>query len=325
MSIQSNGTYIPTMDEFLSHWELCNTSLGAKPLKIAIPKGPLTTRAQFEAVRTTLILNQNAVQAKLNIQQIARGAINLSKEALLKTLNLFVAKMDAYYQGTAFYNAKPLVPGVGEGQENFTRPMVDAMTLWELMNAGPAPEGVTLPLVLSNLVDQGTFASSISMLQFHYQAEQSASKKAEVAREDRNLTQVNAYELMKAYRLAVPSECSQFPNLLATLPKLTPEPGHTPDAVNASATYVAPSTSHVVHSASTDADVDYYDLEGTNGDEWNADDAVHLGRHLPSAANEFTVDFGLTQPGTAVALKVYVVLKTGNRAGSATMIVQRPL
>ena len=113
--------------------------------------------------------------------------------------------------------------------------------------------------------------------------------------------------------------------LLSTLPKLTPEPGHTPDAVNASATYVAPSTSHVVHAASADNDVAYYDLEGTNGDEWNGDDAVHLGRHYPNEANEFTVDFGLTQPGTSVALKVFVVLNTGNRAGSATMLVVRPV
>ena len=324
MSISSNGSYIPTMDGFLGHWELCNNALGATPLKVAKPGGPITTRAQFDTLRGTLVNNQTAVQAKLNLQQIARGTININKAALLVTLNLFIAKLDAYYQGTAFYNAKPFAPGIGEGQENFTRPLVDAMTLWELINGGAPPEGVTLPLVLSNGMDQGTFSSGVSGLQFNYQAEQAASKKVEVARADRNITQEKAYDLMKAYRLAVPSECSQFPNLLATIPKLTPDAGHTPDAVNASATYVAPSTSHVVHAASTDADVAYYDLEGTNGDEWDADDAVHLGRHYPNAANEFTVAFGLTQAGTSVALKVFVVLTTGNRAGSATMLVQRP-
>jgi hypothetical protein len=51
---------------------------------------------------------------------------------------------------------------------------------------------------------------------------------------------------------------------------------------------------------------------------------VNLGRHEPNEANEFTVAFGLTQPGTAASFKVFVVLTTGNRAGSATVVVERP-
>jgi hypothetical protein len=34
--------------------------------------------------------------------------------------------------------------------------------------------------------------------------------------------------------------------------------------------------------------------------------------------------FGLNQPGAEIALKVFVVLDTGNEAGSAPMIVERP-
>jgi hypothetical protein len=325
MPIQGNASYIQTMDEFLAHWQQCNTALGANPLVIAKPGGPATVRAQFDALRTTLIANQTAVQAQLNTQQIARGDINIKKAALLLTFNQFINVIEAYYQGTKFYNAKPLAPGIGEGQENFTNPLVDAMTLWLAINAGEAPAGVTLPVLVGAAVDQGSFASAIATLQISYRDERTAGQAVDLARADRGLTQVSAYDLLKAYRLAVPAKCSQFPTLLATLPKLTPDPGHTPDAVNASATYVAPSTSHVVHDASTDADLSHYELEGTNGDEFNQDDAVFLGRHEPNEANEFTVAFGLTQPGTAVALKVYVVLTTGNRAGSATMVVQRPV
>jgi len=39
---------------------------------------------------------------------------------------------------------------------------------------------------------------------------------------------------------------------------------------------------------------------------------------------EFTVPFGLNQPGAEVELKVYAILTTGNEAGGAAMLVQRP-
>jgi len=45
---------------------------------------------------------------------------------------------------------------------------------------------------------------------------------------------------------------------------------------------------------------------------------------LPADLLEFLTDFGLTQPGAQVALKLYVVLTTGNEAGSPAMVVLRP-
>ncbi len=324
MPVSGNATYIPTMNEFYAHWGTCNTALGASPL-LAVPPGkPSCSRAQFDALTQSLLGAQTAVQSAINDQEIARGDLDLQKAALLKTLNAFVDTMEAYYQGTKFYNAKPSVPGVGDGQERFTRPMVDAMTLWEKLNAGPAPAGVTLPLLVDGSVEQSSFASGIAALQVTYRTEAGAEQNVNVARTDRDLIQEKAYDIMKAYRLAVPAKCSQFPNLLATLPKLTPEPGHTPDPVQASATLVPPRTSHVVWDPSQDPDVDYYDIEGTNGPVWKADDAINLGRVMAGAPTVFDATFGLTQPGTSVALKVFVVLKSGNRAGSATLVVTRP-
>ena len=40
---------------------------------------------------------------------------------------------------------------------------------------------------------------------------------------------------------------------------------------------------------------------------------------------EFVTPFGLTQPGAKVSFKVYVVLTSGNKAGSAEMTVERPV
>ena len=312
------------MDEFIGHWEQCNEVLGAHPFIPAVPGKNGTNLAAFEAMRMGVLAAQTEVQARLNNLETSRGANRMEMTALLQVMEDFLGVLDGYYQATSFYGGRPLMPNMGDGQDKFTRPLIDAMTLWEDINGAAAPAGVTLPVVLASGVGQATFASMISALQFGYLATAKAERRLKTARTARTILEDDACAVMKAYRVAAPQKLSQLPALAATIPKLTPEPGHTPDPVQASATFTAPSTSHVVHAASTDADLDYYELEGTNGEEWSEEDAVNLGRHNPGEANEFTVSLGLTQPDTAVALKVYVVLKTGRRAGSAPMIVRRP-
>lgn len=311
------------MDDFIGHWEACNEVLGTQPFIPAVPGKPGTTFVAFEALRASVLGAQTEVQAHLNTLETARTSIHQQKQLLMVVLTDFLGVLDGYYQGTSFYGARPVMPNLGDGQDRFTKQMIDAMTLWEDINAAPAPAGVTLPVELASGMSQGAFASTISQLQFSYLAAAKADRRLKTVRTARSLIEDDACAVMKAYRAAAPQKLSQHPALAATIPRLTPEPGHTPDAVQASATYVAPSTSHVVHSASADADLDYYELEGTNGEEWNEEDAVNLGRHNAAEANEFTVAFGLTQPDTAVALKVYVVLKTGRRAGSAVIVVRR--
>lgn len=324
MPVSSSATVVPTMDDFIGHWEQCNEVLGANPFIPAVPGKAGTTLAAFNTQRTGVLTAQTEVQARLNTLQTARTSVSIQKQALMTVLTDFLGVLDGYYQATALYGARPVMPNFGDGQERFTKQMIDAMTLWEDMNEAPAPSGVTLPVVLASGVTQGEFASLISALQFEYLAVSKAEGRLRTARTDRSMKEDAACAVMKAYRAAAPQKLSQHPALVATIPKLTPDPGHTPEPVQASATYVAPSTSHVVHAASSDADLDYYELEGTNGEEWSEDDAVNLGRHDPGEPNEFTVAFGLTQPDTAVALKVYVVLKSGRRAGSAPMVVRRP-
>ena len=324
MPVSSSATVIPTIDEFIGHWEQCDEVLGSSPFVPAVPGKPGTNLVAFELMRTGVLNAQTEVQARLNNLETARGQIRLDKTALLKVMEDFLGVLDGYYQGTSFYGGRPLMPNLGDGQDKFTKPMIDAMTLWEDINGSAAPSGVTVPVTLTSGVNQGAFASMISALQFGYLAAAKAERRLKTARTERTILEEAACAVMKAYRTAAPQKLSQFPALAATIPKLTPDPGHTPDPVQASATFTAPSTSHVVHAASADADLDYYELEGTNGEEWSEEDAVNLGRHNPGDANEFTVTFGLTQPDTAVALKVYVVLKTGRRAGSAPMIVRRP-
>ena len=232
--------------------------------------------------------------------------------------------LDAYYRHTDFFAARPYAPNLSDGQETFSRPLGNVMSLWAKLNAGPAPAGVTLPLVLPGGLDQSGFASLVSALQFAYADEDVKMQDITLGRATRDRLQSDAYELMKSYRETVPVRLTAFPDLIATLPRLTPLPGHTPEAVNASAVFQAPNSTRVVYTGSNDLQLERYELRGNVGNHYSEEDAIVIATNLPADVKEFVTTFGLTQPGAEIALKVFVVLTTGNESGSAAMLVERP-
>ena len=328
MAITGPASYIPTINEFLAHWAQCNAALPpATPLLVRLPETNTTvTRAQFLAQRDALAAQQGVVQSCLTDQEIARGAINIQKTNLLASFAQFIARLDGYYRNTDFYAAAPYAPSLGDGQENFMRAMVAAVKLWEKLNAGPAPAGVSLPLVLvPGNTTVAEFSSAVAALQSAYAEEQDKEQLVIISRAKRDRLQDAAYAVMKAYRESVPgSNVAQFPELVETLPRLSPLPGHTPEAVNASAVFEAPNLAKVVYEASTDRLLHSYELRGNVGQTYSAEDAVVIATHGPNELREFVAPFGLNQPGAEVALKVFVILTTGNEAGGAAMFVQRP-
>ena len=339
MAISGPASFEPTTNTFLSHWLICNNLRPpASPLLVRLPERDVTfTRAQLVGIRDELLTQQGVVQGYLTDRQIARGAINIKKATLLARFNQFTTHMDGNYRNTAFYEARPLAPSITDGQEVFSRAILEAVKLWEKLNSGPAPAGVGLPLVLPPIeatpgipgtqgtLDAGGYASLLSALQFDYASEVDKEQFVIIERAKRNRIQDRAYEILKAYRENVPSKMSSWPEVVETMPRLTPLPGHTPDAVNASAVFVAPNQFKVVYDASTDAMLEGYQLRGNVGDDYSHEDAVVIATHSPSDPREFVLPFGLNQPGARVALKLYVILNTGNEAGSAAMIVERPV
>jgi hypothetical protein len=312
------------MDSFTAHWSICDLRIAPDPLILRLPDNTMMDLGQFTALKSALFAQQMAVQRNLSMVQLARSDIDLKKTALLAKLNQFNSLLDADYHGTCFHAARPNVPGIGEGPDRFTGPLLDAAALWQLMNEGPAPAGVTLPVTLADGTTQESFEAEILALQADYRAARTKGVLVTLARGERDLMQERAYVAMKIYRQAVPVKLSQHPALVETLPALTPLPGHTPEPVQASATLLGTNEAKVVHTASEDASLKAYQLRGNVGDHYDDEDAVVIATHEPGEPLEFITSFGLMQPGARIALKVFVILKTGNECGSAAMVVARP-
>ena len=322
MAITSNASYIPTIDEFLGHWSNVDGSI--IPALVLTVNDNTMDRAGFLATRGSLVLADQDIQDKLNDIEIARADIDIKKTELLRELNLFTGLMDSYYVGTKFFPARPGAPSISDGREAFTKPLYDVKSLWLKLDAASARPGLALPIVLSDGATQNAFGNKIVALEEAYIEAASAEQDLRLAREERSRIQLVAYATMKVYRQAVPTKCSQHPSLVATLPRLSPEPGATPDAVTASSVFEAPDKSKVVHSAVTQSGIKKVQLRGHVGTKWDEDLAVTIAEHAPGDAPEFITSFGLTQPGASVVMKVYVISDTDNEAGSNAVVTTRP-
>ena len=326
MAITTNGSYVSTANDFLAHWQLCNNALPpASPLLVRVPdKNTLVSRVQLLGLRDALVTQQGVVQSRLADQQLAQGSILTAKTGLLAQFNQLTTRLDANFRNTNEYRLRPYAPNLGAGQGVFSEAIGEAMTCWDKVNASVPPAGVTLPLTLPDGTTRGSFASTVSTLQFLYADEKLKAATVTLEQGKRNDIQVDIYEVLKAYREKVPDVMEAFPLLVESMPRLTPLPGHTPAAVNASAVFEAPNAAKVGYDASTDALLHSYQLRGNVGDEFSDEDAIVIATNAPNAPREFVTPFGLGLPGARVALKVYVILTTGNEEGSGALFVTRP-
>lgn len=327
MPISSNATYVPTLDEFLAHWEAVDRALSAA--------GPLmlkngTDRAALKGQRTGLLALQDEVLSGLISAQIARAEIEGLKTRLNLLLNKFNDAVDAYFGGSPLAAARPLVPQLTAAQQDFTKPMRDAADLWGRINkTAPAPMGLALPLTIPDpeggQLELLGFQTQTGLLTDAYLALRTVENTLKIRREERTRLHSAIRENLRFYRQAVAAKFLDDDPLVMALPKLTPpEGGRTPAAVTASAVLVPPASAKVVHALSEDPDVKAYQLRGVPGPDWSAEDAVTIASHGPAEAAEFVTTFSLTQPGAAASFAVYVVLESGHERGSAPMTVMRP-
>jgi hypothetical protein len=329
MAITTNASYVPTLAEFEGHWEDVNAARGAAGALVLSSGDTLATAT---AAKDELMALETQLQQRLNDQQLARGGIHDRKNKLLYWFGRFAEVFDAYFAATPWREARPLAPQFNLSVEDFVRPMLDVEDLWERFNGlsgAEKPPGLTVPIVLLGQASGETlalagFSALIQELRAYADEETKAAGRVKRSRSRRNFVQQKAYALMKLYRQAMPPALPSGDALQGTLPRLTPaDTGSTPEPVAASAVYVSGSQSRTVYEASAAADLKEYQLRGVVGEEWDEEDAVTIATNGPDAAREFVVNFGLTQPGTSVVLKVYVVTLTGRERGSAPMRVER--
>ena len=324
MPISGPSSYLPTIDQFVAHWTLANAALGAGNA-LVLADGVVV----FDLMnhRETLRVRRDAVTDTGLDRALARESLTTLVTTLQARLVEFNDRVRSDLPQSVFARVLPMAFQVGEA-ENVVREALRQMRgLWTKINAiAPAPAGLVLPFTLREGYGSATLETEMEALRLSYRALTEADQALRLAREVRNDEQDLIYTMLKNYRLKLPTAVAPGHALMDSLPALTPAGGHTPDAVAAQVAWNAATTeARVTYGASSDADLDHYEVRAVPGDTYNADDETVLATVEPGAAREFLTNFALSLPGLTVGFKVYVVLTMGNERGSTPVYLTRPV
>lgn len=319
MPISGASSYLPTTEEFEQHWSTADATLGVGS-EIVLPDG--TGLAALTAKKVKLADKHTEIQGKLNEKETARGDLDIQKRDLLAWLLAFNRKVRAFFPDSKWLRGLPDVPGSSEGQSKITDALDDANSMWQLINADPATAS---PVVLIDGYDQAAFDAGIITLKATFTIWNAAKTTLTVTREERNVLQGDIYAVLKSYRQVLPTMFAEDHALVQSLPRLTPLPGSTPDAVVASVEWDdLTAQAKITWTPSSDSNLQDYEVRYVAGPDYSTDDEATAGTVQPGETLELFTAYGLNGPGTTASYKVYVRLNTGNEKGSnAVSITQQ--
>lgn len=329
MPISGASSFIPTLNDFLPHWEQVNTALGgAGPLVLRNPSGPTPPtldRAALVTLRDDLSAKHTDITGQINNVEIASAELKVQKEALHLRGAQFNDAVRSGLDGTTYATALPMLPSTGDGQGVFVEPMDDVSTLWAKINVVAGIPGFTPPLLLLGGYPLADFNTALGLLKTQFETTRKEEFLVTFKISERNKLQNLIYPALKAYRVAVPTKFAANDPLVLTLPRLSPEPGSTPDAVNATGVWNIPTTQgKITWDASTAGDLAQYEVRWSPGSSYNSADEVVLGNFAPTDPREFFTLQGLGAAGAVSVFKVYVITTTGNEKGSNVAKITRP-
>ena len=321
MAISGHASFIPTSQEFLKHWLDANALLPAlQPVKL---DGDLL-RGDLSDLVDLLVDKVETLQAFITDLTFARAELAIAKEEALARINAFNDRVRADLGRTAYARSLPLVPSLTDGEENFSRPLQSAARLWGKINTTP-PAGFTGPLVLQDGTTEVDFSTSLGALKTLYLAQRDLETDLRLARENRNDTEDEIYNILKLYRLALPTRFAEGAAIVDSLPILNAESGRTPEAPVAAAEWdTAAAKGKISFTPIDDPDVKNYQLRWSPGEEFSSEDESVLDTLLPGAGTSFLTLQGLENPGDISFFRIVVELTNGHENGSEAVSVTRP-
>lgn len=323
MPISGPSSYPSTIAEFLSHWDTANTTVGSGGIVLE----DASTRAALVALQADLETARDGVTDGSVDLSLARIDLFQKITALQARAVEFNGRVRGDLSATTFPGALPEAFQVHQGEAIVREGLRKMARVWDKINqlGSSSPPGVAQPYVLSGGYALAQCHADRDALREAYRALSDAEVDLAFLRGERNMMQEVIYPMLKAYRLKVVGKKVEFPQLLESLPALTPPEGHTPEPVAVQAVWEAGSNQgKVTWAASSEASLARYEVRGSAGDDYETEDEIVLASVLPAGARELLTDFALNSPGLTAGFKVYVVLTTGNERGSEAVYVPRP-
>jgi hypothetical protein len=321
MPITNVGSWLPTIDEFITHWTAVNAFLS--PDELTLSDGYDLSSLQIG--RTAVAGALSDVQTKLNLRTTAAGDRDLKRAAMRERMVQFRSGVRAQLPGSRYLASLPKLPGFTASPGKWRDVLDDILNLWTTINANsPAVPGFTPPLVLGGPYAVAAFSTQKTALDVAFTAVATTDQNLQQSRELRDSIFKPIYAKLKEYRLGVVGGLPPGNPLLDSIPRLTPPPGSTPPQTNLSAVW-NPGTSEadLTWEPLTIPTLDYWSIRAHPGPKWRNDEAETIGQVFPPGLT-FSTDHGLVAPGSMTLFAVFTVTTTGNERRSNVVKVIRP-
>jgi hypothetical protein len=321
MPFSGPSSYLPTIDEFIGHWTDVDAALSAGgPLELQPDAYNLV---KLQADRDALATEITEIEGTINVLEGHRTGRDNEKEAMKERLRQLGGFVKSQLRDSVYAGEVPALIGLTDSMGKWIIAMDDASHMWTAINATP-PAGFAPPLLLVDGYTLATFNTDIAALKTRFTNYTQAAQDVERSIDERDSKYREIRDRLVQYRAVVPSLFAEDHPLVLSLPRLTPLPGHTPDPVVLSGVWNAGTTmGDLSWTPSSDVDLDHYEVRRSGSDPYNGNTEVMVASVLSTQTTLSTVE-GLPSSGATMRYKVYVVLTTGNEAGSNAVEITRP-
>ncbi len=323
MPISDFGSYVTVGEEFKSHWTDVNADRvagGGTVLLLADGYSLVTLTADVAGVATAITGQEDLDNA------IALATTNRDnrKGTLRDRLIEFREAVQYRLKGSGYVRALPDTPALDASEQKILKALDDMASLWLRINADATVPNFTPPLLLRGTFAVAAFQSELALLRVNYKAVTDAENDARIGRGQRDVRLDPLRDRFVQYRQAIGVEYGPLHPFTTTLPDLTPPPGSTPAAVPLSGGWNA-TTGQAEFSwpASTEPNIVEFELRVSLGSTYDAGTATVVGNATPGTLSMNTTA-GLAASGDVASFKLFVILSTGNAAGSNTITITRP-
>ncbi len=329
MPLMGHYSYPGVMDEFLAHWSAVDAALvagGGGAAGLVVRGG--VNRPGFLALSGELRTKLALLEAKDVGERVAAREILLRREVLLDWMGTFYDTVRLWWEGRPEGALVVPLPNTGAALDKVLRAARGLLRLWERVDGGSAPAGMVLPLRVGAApgLDRAGFTLLMQKLEDAREEQESAAFEVSALRVERDALEVRVRKVLGAYVRAVPALLAAEHPLLASVPRISPLPGHTPEPVAVQAEWLPEDQAGKISwAASEDAALDHYEVRWYPGETYDKKEerlAFSVDKEADRVALVRQGQFGLVGPGAEASFKVYVVLTTDNERGSAAVVVR---
>ncbi len=327
MPITGIYSYPATAAAFENHWGAVNEALAAP---LVLPDG--MALADFAARVEQMNAALAAIAPAVSQERAVAADLALKRAAITPRMAQFGQAVRLFLANTRFAGAAPRTPSPSDGEQKFKQATQTIQARWNDINGATDLAPFTPPLVLppdssaqppAASYTLAAFSAEAASLSDAFAADRLAGDAATQKRRDRDALLPPIHEAMKTYREACLLLLPADSPLRATLPRLTPAPGTTPPALIVSGEWDAQVLmAHLTWPATTAPDAAKLQVRGCVGAYKAADEEVVA--DLDAHNTDWQGDWGLSEPGSTVSFKVYVVATTGNENGGKPVKIMRP-